>query len=272
MPHKYQVRQPKILDIEQLPHNELSLIRDSCVYWIIGGLGGIGTKLATFYATNENCTVVLSGRSDLNEVIQTKLQALNSGCKGKILYKQMDITDSDSVTNTYECLKSKYGMVKGIVHAAGVLHDSLFIKKNMENIRTVFAPKYLGTLNLHKAIGGDKIDYLILFSSISACLGHIGQSDYAAANAYLDAFAQYRNGLAIKNEVYGRTLSINWPYWDVKGGMQMEQKMIDGLKKHGIYPLSSDLGINIFKTIVENALENTIVLYGDNRRFGQLLI
>jgi hypothetical protein len=66
--------------------------------------------------------------------------------------------------------------------------------------QTAVAPKVQGTWNLHHALQAqsEPLDFLFLFSSLSGLGGHIGQVNYAAANAFLDAFVQYRHsqGLA----------------------------------------------------------------------------
>jgi hypothetical protein len=66
--------------------------------------------------------------------------------------------------------------------------------------QTAVSPKVQGTWNLHHALRtqSEPLDFLFLFSSLSGLGGHIGQVNYAAANAFLDAFVQYRHsqGLA----------------------------------------------------------------------------
>lgn len=57
-------------------------------------------------------------------------------------------------------------------------------------------PKVLGTWNLHEVLeeeGSQRdVEFFLLFSSYSGLVGHWGQSNYAAANTFLDAFTQYR--------------------------------------------------------------------------------
>ena len=53
----------------------------------------------------------------------------------------------------------------------------------------MLAPKAAGTHNLLAAAAATPLDSVALFSSIAALLGNAGQSNYAAANALLDARA-----------------------------------------------------------------------------------
>jgi acyl carrier protein len=52
--------------------------------------------------------------------------------------------------------------------------------------------KVRGTWNLHKASRDQPLDFFTMLSSISGVVGNKGQANYAAANAFLDAFAHYR--------------------------------------------------------------------------------
>lgn len=58
---------------------------------------------------------------------------------------------------------------------------------------TPVEPKVNGTWNLHNASLSSDLDFFVLFSSYSGFGGHSGQANYAAGNAFLDAFAQYRH-------------------------------------------------------------------------------
>jgi len=86
-------------------------------------------------------------------------------------------------------IRERHGRLDGILHAAGVIRDSLIENKTPEQISDVIAPKVHGLRNLVQAAEGRSLDFLVLFSSI-AVLGNTGQADYAYANRFLDAFAE----------------------------------------------------------------------------------
>jgi hypothetical protein len=59
--------------------------------------------------------------------------------------------------------------------------------QNADRFNAVAAPKMTGAWNLHQATLDRKLDFFVMFSSAATVLGSPGQSNYAAANAFLDA-------------------------------------------------------------------------------------
>jgi hypothetical protein len=72
----------------------------------------------------------------------------------------------------------------------------------------VLAAKVDGTLVLDRLFRDRPLDFMVLFSSVSALSGLPGQVDYAAANAFLDAFAHHRTA-----RDGTLTLSVGWSAW-----------------------------------------------------------
>lgn len=65
-----------------------------------------------------------------------------------------------------------------------------------DEYRAVLEAKVLGTWNLHHAslaVSEQPLDFFTLLSSLSGVAGNKGQANYAAAGAFLDAFAHYRH-------------------------------------------------------------------------------
>ncbi|KAF3768157.1 hypothetical protein M406DRAFT_106902 [Cryphonectria parasitica EP155] len=91
--------------------------------------------------------------------------------------------------------------IRGVLNAAGVLHDGLFSNMTAPVWHQVTDAKVEGCLNLHHVFspspandGGETqtLDFFVMTSSVACALGSGGQSNYAAANAFLDSLARHR--------------------------------------------------------------------------------
>jgi acyl carrier protein len=110
--------------------------------------------------------------------------------------------------------------LRGVVHAAGVLDDSLISEQQWARVRSVWSPKVGGAWHLHRRLDDDALDFFVMFSSATAVLGSPGQSIYAAANACLDALAHERAARGL------RAISINWGPW-ADSGMAASRQSAD---------------------------------------------
>lgn len=70
-----------------------------------------------------------------------------------------------------------------------------------EDWSTPLQSKVQGTWALHQALLDTKLDFFVLFSSLSGIVGQWGQSNYAAANTFLDSFVSYRHSLGLPASV-----------------------------------------------------------------------
>ncbi|KAJ0287989.1 hypothetical protein COL940_002130 [Colletotrichum noveboracense] len=82
-----------------------------------------------------------------------------------------------------------------------VLRDNATTRMTFTEWREWVSPKVDGALNLHNALLHQQLDFFLLFSSMSGITGQIGQANYNAANAYLDAFVKFRHGLGLPASV-----------------------------------------------------------------------
>jgi hypothetical protein len=94
--------------------------------------------------------------------------------------------------------------LRGIFHAAMTLDDAPISDMNWDRMRKALAPKMAGAWNLHLASSGEELDHFVLYSSIAAILGNPMQSNYSAANAFLDSLAHHRRALGQP------ALAVNW--------------------------------------------------------------
>jgi len=195
--------------------------KEEGTYLITGGAGGLGFIFAKEIAEQaKNATVILTGRSALNATKQDQLKELES-LGVRVEYKEVDVKEKKAVRNLMQSILEKFGRLDGIIHSAGVKRDNFIFKKTKEELEEVLAPKVAGLVNLDEAGKDLRLDFFILFSSSAGAMGNIGQADYATANAFMDAYAKYRNHLVASKQRYGQTLSINWPLWQ-EGGMRVD--------------------------------------------------
>ncbi len=224
--------------IEELQTVELQkepgqVIKDSAsmraggVYIITGGTGGVGMEIGKYMTGKAKITLALinrtamPGRESWDEILtrneDQKLQAKIAAIRemeqagSEVLIFSADVSSESSLKPVLDGLRSKYGRINGVIHAAGIAGAGFMIKKDIQTFKNVVTPKIQGTWLLDKLTGTDDLDFFIMFSSIVTITGGPGQSDYNAANSYLDAYAAYRNKQGKK------TISINWPLWEETG-------------------------------------------------------
>jgi len=156
-----------------------------------------------------------------------------------------------------------HGRIGGVIHAAGIVRDKRLVRKSAAELREVLAPKVDGIVNLDAATAGCDLDFLLLFASVSGALGNAGQADYAAANAFLDAFAADRNRRVARGERHGRTISLDWPYWR-DGGMRMDPAVVEGMRANfGVSPLETRSAMAALEAAFGTTESQIVILDGD---------
>jgi NADP-dependent 3-hydroxy acid dehydrogenase YdfG len=167
------------------------------VYLITGGAGGLGLLVAQeMLQATPAAQVILCGRSTAECLPPERSQALlhlQQRFPGRVQYHAVDLGSREAVQTLVDCIVTDHGTLTGIVHSAGVIADAFLVNKSVEQFRGVLTPKVQGTTWLDEATKDLALEFMLLFSSIAGSLGNVGQADYAAANGYLDAFAQWRN-------------------------------------------------------------------------------
>ncbi|MGA3092601.1 MAG: SDR family NAD(P)-dependent oxidoreductase, partial [Terriglobales bacterium] len=242
------IKRLKAFDLEEAvgsPPSPSVGIKEKGVYLITGGAGGLGLIFAEFLAKECRARLVLTGRSHLSVEREARLGELRK-LGAEVVYLPADVSDHEDVKNLVHQTRSRFGEINGIIHAAGILRDSLIRNKTAEEMSAVFAPKVYGTLHLDEVTKNEKLDFFVTFSSLAAIAGNAGQCDYSFANHFMDSFAAERELLRAKGERSGKTLSINWSLW-ADGGMKLDEQTELYFKRTlGIKALSVATGLEAF--------------------------
>lgn len=245
------------------------VLKEEGVYLITGGTGGIAMHVAeNIIASAANPIICIVSRSPLTEVEAKRIELLSC----TVIHKQIDITKLDEVNLLIQFLLTTFGRINGIFHAAGITRDKFLIRKNIDEVREVLAPKVQGLCNIDIATAQCKLDFILLFSSVSGALGNYGQIDYAAANGFMDAFALLRHEQVNQGERYGLTLSINWPYWK-DGGMHIDENALNVIQSNlGVVPLATNIAMKSLWASFEAHEPQILILDGNHELIRQWML
>jgi polyketide synthase PksN len=240
------------------------------VYLITGAMGGLGRILATHLAVTYRARLVLCGRAALDADkadFLGRLRALGAEAE----YESGDIREPDHVRRWVRRAGELWGGLHGIFHCAGAVQDGAFHRKSVAQFQSVLEPKLAGTVNLFEASRGLGLEFVALFSSVASVGGSRGQTDYATANRFLDAFAARNAEAPADGDAPRRVVSINWPLW-ADGGMKMPAPMREKVAQvSGMAPLPSREGIFALENALRMDIPQVAVFYGDASRMRDFL-
>ncbi|TMQ07133.1 MAG: SDR family NAD(P)-dependent oxidoreductase [Deltaproteobacteria bacterium] len=230
--------------------------------WIVlvtGGARGITAEVARELASRYRPTLVVVGRSSpapeessdtarfasrtceriLRErQVRASLAAL-AETGATVRYVTADVREEAAFGALIDDLYATYGRIDGVVHGAGVVEDRLIEDKDAESFDRVFSTKVASALVLAQKLRPESLKWLAFFSSISGTFGNRGQSDYAAANAFLDRLAAY-----LDRKWPARVVSIAWSPWALETGM-VTAEVRRHLEARGLHFLSVSEGRRI---------------------------
>ncbi len=215
-------------------------LRDRGCYLVTGGTGGIGLTIAEYLAERVRARLVLVARTAVppreewaamldasadDRATRTirRIQALER-LGGEVVVETGDVASVEDMTRIVTAARARFGRIDGVVHAAGVAGGGLIPLKTRDAAARVLRAKVLGTLVLDEVLRGDTIDFFVLCSSLQGVIGGVGQVDYCAASAVLDAYAQARWSAGDRSVV-----AIDWDAWQ-EVGMAVETAVPDAMR------------------------------------------
>ncbi|MFJ9034942.1 beta-ketoacyl reductase, partial [Streptomyces sp. NPDC102274] len=143
----------------------------------------------------------------------------------------------------------------GVFHLAAVLDDGVLSAQDAQRLAHVWAPKAQGALHLDELTRDMDLAAFVLFSSAAGVLGGAGQSNYAAANAFVDALAARRHSAGLP------ATSLSWGLWQQAGiGLTagLGQAELARLRRQGVGALSEKQGLAALDTALMHELPHLV--------------
>jgi myxalamid-type polyketide synthase MxaB len=225
---------------------ELFTLQANATYLVTGGLGGLGVAIAQQLVADGARQLILTSRRGVTTAEQQQALDQLTAAGASVQVISADIGDRSAVQALLERCTA-IAPLRGIVHAAGVLEDGMLASQTPARFATVLRPKVDGAWHLHTLTDGMNLEFFIAFSSIAALLGSPGQSNYAAANAFLDTLMQQRRQMGLAG------LSINWGPWAEVG---MAAHLHDRLQQQGMALISPQQGRLFFQYLLAQTKAN----------------
>ncbi|MDD4492819.1 MAG: SDR family NAD(P)-dependent oxidoreductase [Eubacteriales bacterium] len=213
--YRDQQRYVEMLDFIELPSEQQVKVRENGVYIVTGGLGQIGRYISLFLASAAQTTVVILSRSNHDDILaaSTNITLKNEEyifekTKSRIVCLQTDVSEEEALSSALNDIRNRFGSIHGIVHCAGIVSNGSPVKGRNEIQEEFFKAKVYGTWLLNKLTIKDNLDFFILFSSFITLIGGAFSCEYAAANTFEVALADYRTKLNLPITV------IDWTIWE----------------------------------------------------------
>lgn len=210
-------------------------ISEGCVL-ITGGTGGLGIETAKYIAEKGSANICLISRSafpdenewqqildeDSNKKLCAAVSAILSLREAgiNVFTRKADVANKADMRTLILALEKEFGYVSAVIHCAGIAGEGFMVNKHIDTFKNVISPKVHGTKILDEVLDWNKVKLFVAFSSMTSLMGGAGQSDYTAANAYLDGFAQ-------QSALIGKpVVTLNWSAWS-ETGMAVDYKVAD---------------------------------------------
>ncbi len=198
-------------------------------YLVTGGTRGFGLEVGRWLAGRGAGRVVLASPTGAQpEDLAHNMEAI-----------RLDVTRRADVEHLVASLTHTDKPLRGIVHAAVTYDDALLPAMTADKVRSALAPKIAGAINLTRAVeqSSSRLDFFVTFSSLAQTIGWPGQSNYAAANGFLETLAHWQRGRGIKGQC------ISWGALGESGHVARRTGMQSYLESSGWIGMSNEVAL-----------------------------
>nr|WP_274388998.1 type I polyketide synthase [Streptomyces cavernae] len=232
------------------PHLDGPAWTPSGTVLVTGGTGGLGRHVSRWLARSGAEDLVLVSRHGPEAPGTAELVAELAELGARTHVVACDVADREAVRRLVDDLPGG-GTLTAVVHTAGVIDDGVIDGLTPQRAHGVLRPKVDAVLALHEATRHLDLSAFVLFSSMAGTLGRSGQGSYAAANAFLDAFAARRRADGLP------ATSIAWGTW--AGGGMVSEEVAQRLRRDGVPPMDPELAVSALQRALDEGEEFLVV-------------
>ena len=257
---------PRLLPMDSSTKSPAVKLTPDATYVVTGGLGALGRVVAEYLAQRGAREIALFSRTQfpprsewatmsVDDPQYTVVEAIRKIEKlgARITTASVDITDVDRVQQWARDHAEAGGRpVRGVIHAAGVVRDQLLVDMDEAAFASVLAPKIDGARVLSSVFHADELEFFVMFGSASSVIASPGQGNYAAANAFLDAFAWQLRAQGLPAQ------TIGWGPWSV--GMVEDLDLRKMFEMRGVELITPAVGGQILDRVVNQELPTVVAI------------
>ena len=209
---------------------------------ITGGTGVLGSTVARHLILQHGVRhLLLASRQGSAAAGAAELASELTALGAQVRVAACDVSDREQLQALLASVPAQCPLT-GVVHAAGVLDDSLIERLTIEQVDRVLRAKVDAAWHLHELTADHELDTFVMFSGAAGVLGGAGQGNYAAANVFLDALAAHRQAQGLPG------ISLAWGLWAEASGLtgRLEELDLARMARGGVMALSSEEGLELF--------------------------
>jgi natural product biosynthesis luciferase-like monooxygenase protein len=251
-------------------------------YLLSGGLGGLGYELARHLLQEYQARLLLVGRTPIAqgqgsttttasaETPATRLTQLQELARhgGEVHYVAVDVCDLAGLQQAVQQAQHEWERpLDGIFHLAGEFHELVLLRETAQQIEQTLRPKVEGTWTLHQLLKDRPGALFVSYSSVNAFFGGRGVGAYAAANCFLESFAQYQ-----RSHCGLQSYCVSWSMWD-EVGMSRGYQFKEFSQARGYHFIASHRGWYSLLTVLHHTSATVLVgLDGHNQHIRPVLV
>ncbi|HEV2636976.1 MAG TPA: SDR family NAD(P)-dependent oxidoreductase [Actinocrinis sp.] len=226
---------------------------------ITGGTGGLGAQLARqLAAAGVEHLLLLSRRGpDAPGAADLEAELIRSGAA--VTIAACDVTDRAQLQAALAAIPAQWPLT-AVFHSAGILDDGMVEAMTPARLDRQLRVKLTAATHLHELTAGHDLSAFVLFSSMIGTIGGLGQANYAAANAAVDAFAAARRAAGLP------TTSVAWGLW--AGDGMVEERDAGRLDSLGARAMDPAGALRVLGRILAGDGEDAVVADVDWSRFA----